>query len=52
MAGLRRGAPEFVFACELVVVMFLEFELLRRAHSEGSYVVKDECSSTALELWE
>jgi hypothetical protein len=49
-AGLRRGAAKFVFACELVVVVFLEFELLRRAHREGSYVVKDECSSAALEL--
>jgi hypothetical protein len=41
---------EFVFACELVVVVFLEFELLRSAHREGSCVVEDECSSTALEL--
>jgi hypothetical protein len=49
-AGLRRGAAEFVFACELVVVLFLEFELLRHAHREGSCIVKDECNSTALEL--
>jgi hypothetical protein len=49
-AGLWRGAAEFVFACELVLVLFLEFQLLRRAHREGSCVVKDECSSTALEL--
>jgi hypothetical protein len=41
---------EFVFACKLVVVVFSEFELFRRAHREGSYIVKDECRSTALEL--
>jgi hypothetical protein len=50
VAGLQRGAAEFVFACELVVVLFLEFELLRRAHREGSCVVKDKCSNAALEL--
>jgi hypothetical protein len=45
-ASLWRGAVEFVFACKLVLVLFLEFQLLRRAHCEGSYVVKDECNST------
>jgi hypothetical protein len=49
-AGLRRGVAEFVFACELVLVLFLEFQLLHRVHREGSYFVKDECSSAALEL--
>ena len=41
---------EFVFACKLVVVLFLEFELLRREHREGSCVVKDKYSSAVLEL--
>jgi hypothetical protein len=50
VAGLQRGAAEFVFACKLVVVVFLEFELLHHAHREGSCVVKDECNSAALEL--
>jgi hypothetical protein len=49
-AGFRRGAAEFVFACELLLVLLLEFELLRRVHREGSCVVKDECNSAALEL--
>jgi hypothetical protein len=48
--GLQRGAAEFVFAYELVLILFLEFQLLRRALREGSYIVKDECSSAALEL--
>jgi hypothetical protein len=50
VAGLWRGAAEFVFACELVLVLFLEFQLLRRTHREGSCIIKDEWSSAALEL--